>query len=172
MATKISRRHLLTSAGAGVIAGAGALVAASPALAAASPTYAQLLAKAVIEARNKALVLDFWTNVFDAQDISKAANYLAVDYIQHTPTVGQGLQGFIDAFSPFWPEPLPPAEIIPTRFVEVVASGDLVQLVQTFTLPDPDNPGTTYDAFWFDLYRVRGNLLVEHWDPATKPEAP
>jgi predicted SnoaL-like aldol condensation-catalyzing enzyme len=30
-----------------------------------------------------------------------------------------------------------------------------------------DSNGKPYETTWFDLFRVDGGLLVEHWDAAT-----
>jgi predicted SnoaL-like aldol condensation-catalyzing enzyme len=47
----------------------------------------------------------------------------------------------------------------------VTAEYDLVTAIVRHTSPDPTAPpGTTYERFSFDTFRVRGNKLVEHWD--------
>jgi predicted SnoaL-like aldol condensation-catalyzing enzyme len=116
---------------------------------------------------NKKLVLDFWHAVFEAENADAAVNFLAADYIQHNPDMPQGCQGFIDVFSAKWKHSKhgvtyqnPP--------VIVLAEGDLVQLVLRFSLPEPNDPSKTYNGYWFDLFRVRDGLIVEHWDAARK----
>jgi len=37
---------------------------------------------------------------------------------------------------------------------------------------DPANPGTAYKWNWFDMVRVGDGLVQEHWDMATKDQAP
>src|SRR5688500_13756563 len=71
------------------------------------------------EAANKALVVKFWNDCFDHQDLACAERYLAEDYIQHNPTVPTGRAGFHEAFSKFWPKPLAPEQVKVTKF-EVV----------------------------------------------------
>ena len=120
-------------------------------------------------AANKALVLAFWRNVFDAQDWAKAKDYLSEGYIQHNPNVASGLKGFTDYFSKLWPAPKPAGSVVETQFVAVLAEGDLVQLMMRRPRPDPADPTRTYDSYWFDLFRVKDGKIFEHWDSALKP---
>jgi predicted SnoaL-like aldol condensation-catalyzing enzyme len=46
----------------------------------------------------------------------------------------------------------------------LLADCDFVSIVWKETLPDPDRPGRSYDAFTFDTFRVRDGRLAEHWD--------
>lgn len=49
--------------------------------------------------------------------------------------------------------------------VIMTAECDLVTAIVQNTRPDPTAPpGTTYQRFGFDTFRVRGGKLVEHWD--------
>lgn len=48
--------------------------------------------------------------------------------------------------------------------VAVVAEGDLVVAIYKATLPDPDDPAKTYEAFNFEMVRVKDGKLAEHWD--------
>jgi predicted SnoaL-like aldol condensation-catalyzing enzyme len=49
--------------------------------------------------------------------------------------------------------------------VILTAECDLVTAIVENTRPDPAAPpGTTYEHFSFDTFRVRGGKLVEHWD--------
>jgi predicted SnoaL-like aldol condensation-catalyzing enzyme len=49
--------------------------------------------------------------------------------------------------------------------VIATAECDLVTAIVRNTRPDPTAlPGTTYERFSFDTFRVRGGKLVEHWD--------
>jgi len=117
---------------------------------------------------NKRLVTTMWHEFIDAHDVSKAGKYIAEDYIQHNPNADQGLAGVVKYHEEVWPEgPRAPGTYELTRFVAVVAEGDLVQLVMRLERPDANDPSRTYDFFWFDLYRVRDGMIVEHWDSAT-----
>lgn len=49
--------------------------------------------------------------------------------------------------------------------VIVMAECDLVTAIIGNTRPDPTgSPGTTYEQFGFDTFRVRDGKLIEHWD--------
>jgi predicted SnoaL-like aldol condensation-catalyzing enzyme/catechol 2,3-dioxygenase-like lactoylglutathione lyase family enzyme len=57
----------------------------------------------------------------------------------------------------------------------VTAECDLVTMVRRLVLQDPTAaPGTWYETFAFDTFRVRNGKLVEHWDGAVlnPPPAP
>jgi len=119
--------------------------------------------------RNKALVLDFWRVVFEAQNAEAANTYLAEDYIQHNPNVKSGRAGFVDFFSKMWKQPKPVEATLRNPPALVVAEGDLVTLVFKRQIPEPTDTTKRYEAFWFDVLRVKDGKLVEHWDNATKP---
>ena len=119
--------------------------------------------------RNKALVLDFWRVVFEAQNAEAAKSYLAEDYIQHNPNVKTGRAAFVDFFSKMWKQPKPVEATLRNPPALVVAEGDLVTLVWKRQLPEPTDTTKRYEAFWFDVMRVKDGKLVEHWDNATKP---
>ena len=112
-----------------------------------NPTEARQLAA------NKARVLSF----FSLRAGRKA--FVARDYVDRNPRPG-GLVRLLSEADP--PSPLT------GRTVElVVAEGDLVGVVWKRSRPDPDAP-ETYDAFTFDVFRLRDGQFVEHWDNATK----
>ena len=50
--------------------------------------------------------------------------------------------------------------------VALIAERDLVVLVTMREHPHPARKGLTYTTTWFDMFRVAGGRLVEHWDAA------
>lgn len=120
------------------------------------------------EAANKQLVLDMWYHVICARDLARAGDYIAPDYVQHSPSAGQGLAALI-AFLKIelgGEEPRAPGTFAQTRFELVLAEGELVQLMFRRPVPDAHRPGETIHVWWYDTYRVKDGLIVEHWDSA------
>lgn len=128
----------------------------------AQPTEAAALAA------NKQLVLAMWHDVIDGRNIEAAGKYIASDYIQHSPGIGQGLAALITFLRTEFPDmqPLEPGTYPLTRFEFVLAEGDLVQLMFQRHLPGPHDPARLTPVWWYDTYRIRDGLIVEHWDSA------
>jgi predicted SnoaL-like aldol condensation-catalyzing enzyme len=114
-------------------------------------------------AANKQLVHEMWRTLLDAEQGEEAPRFLAPGYIQHNPLASTGLEGFL-AFARQLSQP---REVQPgvANFIQIVAEGDLVSLATLVTYDGAN--GTPYTTTWFDLFRVDGGLLVEHWDTAT-----
>lgn len=121
---------------------------------------------ATLEA-NKQLVLDMWHEVIVRRDLVKAGQYIAKDYIQHSPSAGQGLAALVDFLKIELGGETPHEHPVErTKFELVMAEGDLVQLMFKRPVPDPHRPGETLHVWWYDTYRVTDGLIVEHWDSA------
>jgi predicted SnoaL-like aldol condensation-catalyzing enzyme len=104
--------------------------------------------------------------------VELAEKVMAPGYIQHNPNVPTGRAAFVDFFSKIRkPEPIKAEwKNKPTL---MFASGPYVFLVVKRAEKDPDDPGKTYPAYWFDMVRVDNGMIQEHWDAATKnPPAP
>ncbi len=128
----------------------------------------QLLASSDAKlAANKRLVYDFWREVFEGGHLELADKYLAESYIQHNPNVPTGRAGFVSFFSQFAKaKPIEPR--IKAPLVAIVAEGDLVSLSFVKEAADPKDAAKKYTTTWFDMFRVEGGKIAEHWDPATK----
>jgi predicted SnoaL-like aldol condensation-catalyzing enzyme len=101
--------------------------------------------------RNRALVLDAMTSLFQRHDASAVGRLYADDYLQHNPNIPQGrdaLQAIVETLSP-------------SVYYEpglMVAEGDLVAIhgrIRGWA----DEPQIVVDIF-----RVEGGKLAEHWD--------
>lgn len=118
-------------------------------------------------AANKRLVFDYWREVLQARDISKATHYMTADFREHNPTVPSGLTGFLNYFKPIFTSPQPVKTTI-DNLVDIVAERDIVILVLREELNDPKTTGQKYTTTWFDMFRVTDNKISEHWDYGTK----
>ncbi len=122
-----------------------------------------------VEAANKQLVLDMWHEVLNGRNFAAAAKYIADDYIQHSPSAEQGLAGlmrFLTEVEFPGATPLEPGTHPLTPFVHVMAEGDLVQLMFQREIPNPKEPSETIRVWWYDTYRCKDGMIVEHWDSA------
>jgi len=113
-------------------------------------------------AANKKLVYEFWRKVFQTRDMSKADKYLAEGYIQHNPKVPTGRAGFVNAFSKAKVQPVK-AQV--DNLVSIVAERDIVVLAFKKS-GKSKKTGAEYTTTWFDMFRIKGGKIVEHWDPA------
>lgn len=109
-------------------------------------------------AANKKLVFDFWRTVIAAGHVDQAEKFMAEDYIQHNPAIPTGRASLVKMMGGMPPRPV--QSTIP-NLVSVVADGDLVVLGVRFELTDA---GKKYTTMSFDMFRVKGGKVVEHWD--------
>ena len=52
--------------------------------------------------------------------------------------------------------------------VAIVAEGDIVVLSFVRESPDPKDATKKYTTTWFDMFRLEGGKIAEHWDGAQK----
>jgi predicted SnoaL-like aldol condensation-catalyzing enzyme len=118
-------------------------------------------------ARNKKIVYDFWREVLEAGHLELAEKYMTETYIQHNPNVPTGRQGFIDFFSKFR-KAQPIVDSIKGPLIAILAEGERVVLVFNRELPEPKDPTKKYTTTSFEMLRIEGGKVAEHWDNATK----
>lgn len=108
--------------------------------------------------RNKALVLEAMTSLFQRHDASAVERLYAADYIQHNPHIPQGrdaLQALVAGLSPeVYYEP-----------GLIVAEGDLVAIHGRI------RGWAEAPQVVVDIFRVEDGKLAEHWD-VLQNEAP
>ncbi len=103
---------------------------------------------------NRRLVTEFVERVLQGADHAAVADYLSTEqYHQHNPEIADGIDGLTAAAAAFGEEGRYP---VYKTIHKVVAEGDFV-LVQS----EGEFGGPA--AFW-DLWRVAGGRIVEHWD--------
>ena len=119
---------------------------------------------------NKKLVFDMYRAIVNGGHYEMAEKYFTKEYIQHNPNVKSGrdeLAAYIKQTRP--QRPLQPNLTFP--LIAIVAEGDMVVVATVTRENDPDKPGETYDTTHFDMYRIEGNLIAEHWDHVPKSKA-
>lgn len=144
-------------------------------------TYQNLSAQDQSEqAINKQLLLDFFA--FQGTDIERMEQYMAEDYVQHNPrflamdkfTGASGNRAWVEArIEARQRGGIPLVDLGGIRLsnpIIVMAEDDLVTAIYKGDLPDPDNPGETYEAFAFETFRVNNGKFTEHWDQVTLKE--
>jgi predicted SnoaL-like aldol condensation-catalyzing enzyme len=128
---------------------------------------------------NRRVAMEFFRPGITAQERYELVH---PDYIQHNPAFKKyaderGLsykEGFLQRMTELMAgggggaadsDVPPPPENNPYELV--IAEGDLVTVIQKRYAQDPNEaPGTYYENFWFDTFRIRDGLLYEHWDGA------
>jgi predicted SnoaL-like aldol condensation-catalyzing enzyme len=134
----------------------------------ASPDQEQFLASTDARlAANKRFVYDFWREVFEGGHMELADKYMAESYIQHNPNVPTGRAAFVEFFTRFR-KPAPVEPKIKAPLVNIVAEGDIVILSFAREGSDPKDATKKFSTTWFDMFRLEGGKIAEHWDPAQK----
>lgn len=119
---------------------------------------------------NKRLVFDLWRHIPESGAEELADIYMDPTYIQHNPNAATGREG---AKAYFALRPDTPIETtLEDPLVALVAEGDLVVQVLQEERPHPNKPGEIYYVAWFDMFRIEGGRVIEHWDTASKGELP
>lgn len=101
--------------------------------------------------RNRALVLDAMTSLFQRHDASAVDRLYTEDYIQHNPNIPQGrdaLRGIVETLSP----------AVHYEPGLIIAEGDLVAIHGRI------RGWSKEPQVVVDIFRVEGGKLAEHWD--------
>ena len=163
----------------GAAAGAALLAAAAPALAQPA-AKACTLSSAEIEANRQAGMAFFKPGVTADQRIAM----VDPTYVQHNPVFKKFAQdnkmtdaaGFAARLKqgfgppPGAAAPAGPAPPAPDQYALVTVDCDLVTVLhKNFRQTPGAAPGTWYEAFTFDTFRVKNGKFTEHWDAAVLP---
>ena len=104
---------------------------------------------------NRNLILDIYKHVLGPLDSSRVDDYMATDYIQHSPmakTGAAGLKTFLD-----WARAnTPHAEHHVKR---VFVDGDFI-IAQVHVIIHPGDQGNVV----IDIFRIENGRVAEHWD--------
>ena len=139
--------------------------------------------KATIEANKKLVASIFAPDSREGDGIKRFYDLMDPGYLQHNPEFKRfgeinklkGREEFM-ALLPFMTSaegsfaPPPPDAPKGNPMYMVLGDCDVVVVLQQRYLPDPQNKGKYYEAFWFDAWRVKNGKLTEHWDAAEIPK--
>ncbi len=122
---------------------------------------------------NKQVAYHIVRDLLEANHWELADRYITDRYIQHNPNAQSGRAGVVTFFTEILKvksSPIP--DHMKTPIVSVVAEGDLVVVVYPRTVQNVSDPSKSYTTTWFDMWRIKDGKADEHWDPATRPDAP
>ena len=99
------------------------------------------------------------TQAYLKHNLSLASQLIAADYIEHDPNlVGEAtLAARLRKFHA-------PETLQDDQPVIALVNGEYVLMMWDLHSPDPDDPKRTYPWNYFQLMRVHGGKVVEHWD--------
>lgn len=118
-------------------------------------------------ARNKKIVYDFWREVVEAGHTELIDKYVTEGYIQHNPNLATGRAALVESIAKnVKQQPIQPRVNAP--LVAIVAEGNLVTVCIIAETPDPQDPSKKHSTTWFDMFRLDGGKIIEHWDGAQK----
>ncbi len=104
---------------------------------------------------NKENAIAFYKMAYEGAPSRATELYVGSKYIQHNPSVGDGIQSFIEYFDQMKRE-YPDKSI---EFVRAIAEGDLVAL-HTHQIWPGNDEYITMDFFRF----TEDGKIIEHWD--------
>ena len=105
---------------------------------------------------NKQNAIAFYKIAYEGEPRKAAELYVGNEYIQHNPSVADGIKAFIEYFERLGKE-YPNKSI---EFVRAISEGDLVALHTRQIWPSIKKEYVTMDFFRFDV----NGKIVEHWD--------
>ncbi len=111
------------------------------------------------ELQNRQLVENMYRYVLNPIDSSRVDDFIAPDYIQHSPLAASGAQGLKDFLD--WAKHHSPHATHNVK--RIIVDGDMVVAHVHVVI----NPGDKGNAV-IDIFRIVDNKIVEHWD-ASQP---
>lgn len=109
---------------------------------------------------NQEKAVDFWVRFFNEHDESAIDMYLSEPYLQHNPTVADGIEAFRKEFHPRFLDDMKECS---TEVKRVVSRDDLV-FIHNILKRNPLVKGHAA----VDIFRFENGRIVEHWDVIQK----
>jgi predicted SnoaL-like aldol condensation-catalyzing enzyme len=104
---------------------------------------------------NRAIVTDFARLFYTERNVPQAfETYVAEDYTQHNPGITDGRDAAVALLDPMFSEA--GREF---RIKQIIVDGDMA-VIHVHAIPAPGERGASV----FDMYRLEGGKIVEHWD--------
>ena len=104
---------------------------------------------------NKELIQAFYKEFFNDHIVESADKYVAENYVQHNPGVGQGREALKSAFA----EKFISVPTFHLNICKLISEDDMIAVY----LKSVDPQGNTLGRV-VDIYRVENGKLAEHWD--------
>lgn len=123
-------------------------------------------------AKNKRVAYDFFRIVLRGLRLDRAPDFMHESYMQHNPNADTGLSGFLAYFEAVLARSGGTAPAIPDNLpglVAITAEGNLVTLSFVRECGEGDK---AYTTTWFDMFRIEGDKIAEHWDSAVMGGGP
>lgn len=127
------------------------------------------------EQHNLDFIMNFWNNVWTKRDASRVREFYAPNYIEHNTRVTGGVDGIVKYAKESKAREHREGLSGPTRssqFIMATVDGDIVTLIFPRRIVDPCDPNKMITHVGFEMFRVRNDKIVEHWDeaiPVPKP---
>jgi predicted SnoaL-like aldol condensation-catalyzing enzyme len=119
-----------------------------------SPTDASVAEHPATATRTREVVTAFARQFYDERDVVGAfTRFVAPDYIQHNPTIADGRDAAMAALAPTWARPE-----LQLAVRSILIDGD------TAVLLIDGQFGAAVRFGVVDIYRLAGDMIVEHWD--------
>jgi predicted SnoaL-like aldol condensation-catalyzing enzyme len=121
---------------------------------------------------NKKVVYDFYRFVWEPKDLSALPNFMPENYVEHNPMFNGGREDLVRALKSGrmgeWNKPGAVMEKLKDPAALITAEGDLVTWIFKRIRKEPRDATKRYEVFWFDTFRIKDGMIVEHWDGATR----
>ena len=115
-----------------------------------------------VDLKNAQVALDWFRVLIGYRNLDRGADLTAAEFKQHNPNIAPGRDSFAKTFGGRPPEALKPGIAVPP--MQVFSKNGLVAMMFERESPDPENVGSTYKHYHFDMVKVADGKIAEHWD--------
>jgi predicted SnoaL-like aldol condensation-catalyzing enzyme len=116
------------------------------------------------EEKNTQMALSWWREVVTFGHVELGPKYMAEDYIEHNPNIGDNRAAFVAYFGKTPARPIQSA--LPKQPVKAFGKNDYVVLV--WEHDDKDQTGKAIKYNTYDILRIQNGKIQEHWDGEKK----